>query len=135
MKRFLSLLLVLIFLLLAVACASDMPDAATDPNLGVYRATTAEYSGFTVSIDDVLESGMEIKLKSNGKCDIVVSGTKVGGKWTLSGTDITVKGGGVEWEGSLENGVMRLLYGDDLIFNLEKEAPSASILKAVPSRF
>ena len=135
MKRFLSLLLVLMFLLLSVACASEKPDDAADPNLGVYRATTAEYSGFTVAIDDVLEDGLEIKLKSNGKCDIVVSGKKVGGKWTLSGTDITVKGGGVEWEGSLENGAMRLLYGDDLIFNLEKEAPEANAGATLPVRF
>ena len=138
MKRFFSLLLALTFLLSFAACASggasNEPD---DPNLGVYYATTAEYSGFTVSIDEILEGGMEITLKPNGKCDIMVGGKTVGGKWTLSETGITVKGGGVEWEGSLTDGEMRLQYGDDVIFNLTKNPgsdPSVEVCSICPVR-
>ena len=130
MKRFISFSLVLSFLILAIACTSGALSTSEDPNLdvyGVYHATTAEYSGFTVSIDEIIDEGMDIELKANGRCDIFVSGKKASGKWSLSGTDLTVKGGGIEWQGTLENDVMRLQYGDDLIFNLIRNDPSASI--------
>ena len=135
MKRFLSLLFVLIFLFVPMACASGAASTSNDPVLGVYHVTTAEYSGFTVSINEILDEGMEIKLKPNGKCDIVVNGTTASGKWMLSGTDITIKGVGSEWEGILENGVMRLQYGDDLVFNLEKTDPSADADGVLPLRY
>lgn len=133
MKRFLSLSLALVFLL-AIACTSGAASTLDDdPNLGVYHATTAEYSGFTVSIDEIIDEGMDIELKSNGRCDILVNGKKASGKWALSGTDLTVKGGGIEWQGTLENGVMRLQYGDDLIFNLIRSDPSSDIAANNPS--
>lgn len=135
MKRFISLSLVLAFLLLGAACNSGaLSTSDDDPNLGIYHATTAEYSGFTVSIDEIIDEGMDIELKANDRCDIFVSGKKASGKWSLSGTDLTVKGGGIEWQGTLENGVMRLQYGDDLIFNLIRNDPSASTAVNNPSR-
>ena len=134
MKRFLSFFLVLAFLFLPIACSSGAASALDDPNRGVYHATTAEYSGFTVSIDEIIDQGMDVELKSNEKCDIFVSGKKASGRWSLSGTDLTVKGGGIEWKGTLENGVMRLQYGDDLIFNLIKNDPSADSGNIFPSR-
>lgn len=131
MKRFFTLFLVAAILLVPVACnLGSAQSDANDPNLGVYVATTAEYSGFTISIDEILdEGGMEIELKPNGKCNISISGRGVGGKWELTGTDIAIKGGGVEWEGTLIDGNLRLVYGDDVVFNLTKNTesePSAS---------
>ena len=117
MKKFLSFLLVVLILMLAVGCSSG--DKADDPNLGLYTAKTAEYSGFTVSVDQFFEKGFTIELKSGGKCKLSADGETASGKWTLDGTKFHVAGGGIECDGTLENGVMSIDY-DGVTFNLIK---------------
>ena len=116
MKKFLSVLLAALLLMLAVGCGGDKAD---DPNLGVYKAETAEYSGFTVSVDQFFEKGFTIELKSGGKCKLTADGESASGKWTLDGAKFHVEGGGIECDGTLENGVMSIDY-DGVIFNLIK---------------
>lgn len=83
-------------------------DAADDPNLGLYTATTAEMLGIEMDITDLFENGVTIELKSNGKCIMNVDGTKGSGKWTLENGVFHVKGGGLDCDGTLANGVMTL---------------------------
>lgn len=83
-------------------------DAADDPNLGLYTATTAEMLGIEMDITDLFENGVTIELKSNGKCTMNVDGTKGSGKWTLENGVFHVKGGGLDCDGTLANGVMTL---------------------------
>ena len=117
MKKILSFVLAALLLLSFVGCSSG--DDKNDPNLGVYTAKTAEYSGFTVSVDQFFQEGFSIELKSGGKCKLTADGESASGKWTLDGAKFHVEGGGIECDGTLENGVMSIDY-DGVIFNLIK---------------
>ena len=127
MKKILSLMLAVLLLALAVACSSGDDN---DPNLGVYTAKTAEYSGITLSVDQFFEKGFTIELKSGGKCKLTADGESANGKWTLEGTKFHVNGGGIDCDGTLENGVMSIDY-DGVVFNLVNEAYAAPAAQAL----
>lgn len=116
MKRFLSFLLIVLLLTLAVGCGGKADD---DPNLGVYTAKEAEYSGITVSVDQFFEKGFSIELKSGGKCKLTADDATASGKWSLDGAKFHVEGGGIDCDGTLENGVIALDY-DGVTFYLYK---------------
>ena len=128
MKKILSLMLAALLLLSFAGCSSG--DDENDPNLGVYTAKTAEYRGLTVEVNQFFEQGFSIELKSGGKCKLTADGESASGKWTLEGTKVHVNGGGIDCDGTLENGVIRLDY-DGVVFNMVNEdyvAPTAEAL-------
>ena len=127
MKKILACLLAVLLLALALGCSSG--DDKNDPNLGVYTAKTAEYSGITLNVDQFFEKGFTIELKSGGKCKLTADGESANGKWTLDGTKFHVEGGGIECDGTLENGVMSFDY-DGVVFNLINEAYAAPAAQA-----
>ena len=98
-------------------------DKSDDPNLGVWKATTGEMFGISVDLDDVYENGFTIELKAKGKCSLNIDGKKANGSWTLEGSAFTVKGGGLDCEGKLENGKLILedVLGSGLNLVFEKE--------------
>lgn len=102
---------VLVFLLLIVllirGCTGAVKDAF-DPNLGVYNATTAEMYGIEMDVTDVWEGGVSIELKAKDKCVFNIDGEKYNIKWTLDGTDINVKGKGLNCDGTLNQGTLVL---------------------------
>ena len=102
------LAVILAIVLICVLGGKGGGDAADDPNLGLYTATTAEMLGIEMDITDLFENGVTIELKSNGKCTMNVDGTKGSGKWTLENGVFHVKGGGLDCDGTLANGVMTL---------------------------
>ena len=116
MKKILAFLLAALLLLTFLGCSGGDDD---DPNLGLYEAKTAEYSGFTVAVDQFFQQGFTIELKSRGKCKLFADGKTASGKWTLDGTAFHVNGGGIDCDGTLENGVIRLDY-EGVIFNMVK---------------
>ncbi len=122
MKKILSCLLAMLLLLTCVGCSGGKDD--DDPNLGLYTAKTAEYSGVTLNVDQFFKEGFTIELKSGGKCKLTADGETANGKWTLDGTAFTVKGGGIDCDGTLENGVIHLNY-DGVVFNLVNESYQA----------
>ena len=128
MKKILACLLAVLLLALALGCSSG--DDKNDPNLGVYTAKTAEYSGITLNVDQFFEKGFTIELKSGGKCKLTADGESANGKWTLDGTKFHVEGGGIECDGTLENGVMSIDY-DGVVFNLINEAYAAPAAQAL----
>ena len=128
MKKILSLMLAALLLLSFAGCSSG--DDENDPNLGVYTAKTAEYRGLTVEVNQFFEQGFSIELKSGGKCKLTADGETANGKWTLEGTKFHVNGGGIDCDGTLENGVIRLDY-DGVVFNMVNEdyvAPTAEAI-------
>ncbi len=126
MKKLLTCLLAALLLMSFLGCSSGDAD---DPNLGVYTAKTAEYSGFTVDVNQFFEKGFTIELKSGGKCKLTADGESANGKWTLEGTKFHVNGGGIDCDGTLEKGVIRLDY-DGVVFNLVNEAYAAPAAQA-----
>ena len=101
------LVFVLLIVLLIRGCTGAVKDAF-DPNLGVYNATTAEMYGMTVSVTDLWENGVSIELKAKDKCVFNIDGEKYNIKWTLDGTDINVKGKGLNCDGTLNQGTLVL---------------------------
>ncbi len=104
MKRIVSLLLLIALVFALAACGSEEPD----PNAGVYEASTAEYSGITVSIDTLFPNGFSLELKNGGKATFHYDGKDYGMKWKLDGTTFHAEGGGAELDGTLSDGVMIL---------------------------
>ena len=101
------LVFILLIVLLVKGCTGAVKDAF-DPNLGVYNATTAEMYGMTVSVTDLWENGVSIELKAKDKCVFNIDGEKYNIKWTLDGTDINVKGKGLDCDGTLNQGTLVL---------------------------
>lgn len=101
------LVFVLLIVLLIRGCTGAVKDAF-DPNLGVYNATTAEMYGIEMDVTDVWEGGVSIELKAKDKCVFTIDGEKYNIKWTLDGTDINVKGKGLNCDGTLNQGTLVL---------------------------
>lgn len=101
------LVFVLLIVLLIRGCTGAVKDAF-DPNLGVYNATTAEMFGMEMDVTDVWEGGVSIELKAKDKCVFTIDGDKYNIKWTLDGTDINVKGKGLNCDGTLNQGTLVL---------------------------
>ena len=128
MKKILSLMLAALLLLSFAGCSSG--DDENDPNLGVFTAKTAEYRGLTVEVNQFFEQGFSIELKSGGKCKLTADGESASGKWTLEGIKFHVNGGGIDCDGTLENGVIRL-DSVGVVFNMINEdyvAPTAEAI-------
>ena len=122
-----ALVVILAIVLIAVfAGKGGNAPASTDPNLGVYNATTAEMWGVEMEVSDFWEKGFSIELKDKGKCAMEVDGAKSNGKWTLEDGAFHVKGGGVDCDGTLANGVMTLenVLGMGITLTFEKEGGS-----------
>ena len=96
------LVFVLLIVLLIRGCTGAVRDAF-DPNLGVYNDTTAEIYGIEMDVTDVC-----IELKAKDKCVFNIDGDKYNIKWTLDGTDINVKGKGLNCDGTLNQGTLVL---------------------------
>ena len=101
------LVFILLIVLLVKGCTGAVRDAF-DPNLGVYNATTAEMYGIEMDVTDVWEGGVSIELKAKDKCVFNIDGDKYNIKWTLDGTDINVKGKGLDCDGTLNQGTLVL---------------------------
>lgn len=109
MKKIISLLLVILMILGCVACG-DKEDAL-DPDLGLYEGESATYLGMTLSIQDLYSNGFSIELKAKGKCTVNADGTEANGKWSAENGVFTAKAGGVEFNGTLQDGT---LYIEDM---------------------
>lgn len=115
-------LMMIICSITLVACGKN-DTASDDPNLGIWNATTGEMMGISMGVTDFFGEGFSIELKSGGKCKLTVDGEKANGKWTLENGAFTVKGGGIDCAGTLENGKIILddVLGRGLTLIFEKE--------------
>lgn len=100
-----SLLLAVLMLACMAACGGN---SEPDPNEGLYEGTSAEMWGLSLNINDVYDGGFSVELMGNGKCRISVGDEAARGKWELDGTAFSCSGGGVDLEGTLQDGVMIL---------------------------
>ena len=82
--------------------------AANDPNLGLYKATTASMYGMDFDLDDIFEGGFTIELQKGGKCRIQAGDEKGMGTWSLDEGVLTVDDGTSTIEGKLADGVITL---------------------------
>ena len=101
MKKLICLALTVFLMLSAAACGGAEVDPG-DPNQGLWKATTCEMMGMSMNVEDFFEKGFTIELQSKGKCTLNVDGKKANGTWTLNNSAFTVKGGGFEGKGRLD---------------------------------
>ena len=107
MKKIVALSLVLVIIISTLtACGSSVD--ASDPNQGLWKATTGEMLGVSMAVAEMFGEGFTIELKSKGKCTLTVDGEKANGTWTLKDGVFSVEGGGVECTGYFEDDVLVL---------------------------
>ena len=102
MKKLICLTMVFLLLSSLAACGGKVD--ADDPNQGVWTAKTGAMMGISMDVEEMFGDGFTIELKANGKCALNVDGKKANGTWTLADGAITVKGGGLDCKGRLEDG-------------------------------
>lgn len=117
---------VLIAVVLLVAKNLGGAAASDNPDLGLYNAASAEMFGVEVDVADMWEKGFTVELKEKGKCAIAVDGENANGKWTLEDGALHISGGGLDCDGTLENGVMTLdnVLGTGMKLTFAKEGAS-----------
>ena len=122
MKKTISVFLAVLLLFGLTACGGSKVDTS-DPNQGVWRATTGEMFGISSNVEEFFGKGFTIELNAKGKCALNVDGSKANGTWTLDNGAFTVKGGGLDCKGRLENGKLTLedVLGMGLTLVFEKE--------------
>ena len=121
-KRLVAVFLVLILSVATLAgCAAKVDPS--DPNQGLWKATSAEMLGVSMEASEMFGKGFTIELRDKGKCSLNVDGKKANGTWTLDGSAFTVKGGGLDCEGTLSGGkiVLNDVMGMGMALTFEKE--------------
>lgn len=93
---------------------------ADDPNLGVWRATSAVISGMELPTENLFEEGAELELKPKGKCTLSVNGDYANAKWAVEDGVFTLTARGVNERGKIEGSRLTMINmrgsGVDLIF-------------------
>ncbi len=80
MKRAIPFLLCAVLMLFCfTACGEDLSDS---PYVGTWTSTTAEYSGFEMSVDSLFDGDLVFELKDNGRCVGSIGSEDASGKWT-----------------------------------------------------
>ena len=114
--------LVILLIVLLVSCGGK--NQGDQDDWGVYEGISCVVSG-----TELVPEGEWIELQKKGKAKLCIMGDEFSGKWTLDGTAFHVNGGGIECDGTLENGVMSIDY-DGVVFNLVNEAYAAPAAQA-----
>ncbi len=92
MKKLHALLLsaLMIFVFVLAGCGGN-PDLYADSEyLGTWTATTAEYSGFTIPIDDLMD-GFSFTLEADGSASATIDGDTGKGDWEPTDDGILLK--------------------------------------------
>ena len=131
MKKLLAVFLCLLMVCQLMACSGGKKEEAVpNPNLGLYTLTEAAMNDISIPVDSVYEGGFTVLLRENGKAELTVDNQSANGTWTLDGTKFSVKGGGLDLSGTLDNGVMTIDNAMDsgitLTLYLEGFAPLAA---------
>ncbi len=128
MKRSIIIVLTFLLSLSLIACGGGKIDTS-DPNQGLWIAASGEMMGISMEADALFAEGFTIELQSDGKCSINVEGEKANGTWTLNGSSITVKGGGLDCSGTLKDGALTLEnmldMGMTVVFTKDGKPPAA----------
>jgi hypothetical protein len=134
MKKIISITITILLLAGITAC-SDKSGASDDPNLGVWKAVTGEMFGLSMKVEEYFGKGFTIELKAKDKCALNIDGEKANGTWTLNNGAFTVKGGGLDCAGRLENGTLTLenVLGMGMTLVFEKEGGIKRAAAEAPS--
>ena len=119
--------------------------AEPDPNSGVYEGVSASMAGFEMDVSEVYENGVSFELKDGGKCVANLDGDTAKLKWKTDGDSIHFEGGGVELDGTIGNGDLKIinimdtgmdlyLHCDELLHADEKSSDTSALSGSVLER-
>lgn len=101
-------------------CGCGGTDMSDSKYLGKWQATTAEYSGMKLGVEDALGGEFSFTLNDDGTVDLVVTGDKESGKWSETENGIQFEEGDETMAFNDEDGKLVLDYsGMKLIFEKE----------------
>lgn len=116
--------ILIVVLLVSLLGGKSKPGAASsDPNVGMWTVVTAEMWGMETDISDIFENGFTVELLDKGKCKLNIDGTKANANWSLEDGVFHIKGGGLDSDGTLKNGVLVIedVMGMGLNLTFKKE--------------
>lgn len=117
-----TLLALVLTLALGVLAACGGGDDAKSEFVGTWKATKITYTGVEM---EPSEAGLEftVEIKEDGTLTATTNGEDDGaGEWEeKDGTIHITDGTGAEMDGTLEDGVMVIDFGDEFIVTMEKE--------------
>lgn len=91
-KRIAAIVLAVAFAFSVVACGGK--DMSGSKYCGTWKATTAEYAGFEMSVEDLF-GDFSIDLGTDGKATVTVDGDKKSGKWDEKDGKVEIDGQGL----------------------------------------
>lgn len=108
MKKVISLLLVFAMVFAFAACGkSGEPIPAAAPEAGLYKASSAEMSGYELNVEEVI-GDFSLNLLDGGKAVFHYAGHDYDMKWSCEEGAFHAEGGGAELNGTIADGVMVL---------------------------
>ena len=110
MKRIVCFLLTAVLVVSLVGCGGEAGD---NPNVGTWIGVSVDVFGIEGNINEVYAGGSTLELKADGGCTAVFDGDRATGKWTGSGSRLTVTIGGADYKCEID--------GDALILELLDE--------------
>lgn len=108
MKKVISMLLVFAMVFAFAACGkSGEPIPAAAPEAGLYKASSAEMSGYELNVEEVI-GDFSLNLLDGGKAVFHYAGHDYDMKWSCEEGAFHAEGGGAELNGTIADGVMVL---------------------------
>lgn len=108
MKKVISLLLVFAMVFAFAACGkSGEPIPAIAPEVGLYKASSAEMSGYELNVEEVI-GDFSLNLMGGGKAVFHYAEHDYDMKWSCEEGAFHAEGGGAELNGTIADGVMVL---------------------------
>lgn len=114
MKKFMAFATAGVLVLSMTGCGGGK-DMSGSEFVGEWKATGYEMWEMEMSAEDMGET--TVNLKADGKADLTLMEEEIkNAKWDETENGITIKKGGVEIEGYMEDGGLTLTYSDIYIY-------------------
>lgn len=88
-RRFAAVFAVVAMVFAFSACGGT--DMSGSPYLGTWSATSAEYSGIEMSVENIIGGEFTLTLNDDGSCDFSIAGETESGDWTETESGFNVE--------------------------------------------
>ena len=122
MKKILAMLCCIAVIATCVfAAGCGGTDMSGSKYLGKWQATTAEYSGFKIGVEDALGGEFSFTLNDDGTIDLLVSGEEQSGKWSETENGIKIEDSEQELELTEDDNGNLVMNYSGMALTFEKE--------------
>ena len=99
MKRAITILCIIVLAascFMLYGCGRDDIDLSDSMYTGTWEATSADFKGAEVTVEEILGGEYVIEFKANGKADITIAGDTSTGDWTETKKGVRVTGSNID---------------------------------------